>query len=223
MKKLAVAAVAGLAMLATGTEFVRAEDGGKGSVSARPLILWETREVGFAASTAVERQLLRRLQYSKIITEYANEYDVPVELAHAVVQVESNFRPTVRGAAGEVGLMQIKPATARLMGYKGSVKGLYDPETNIRYGMKYLAGAHERGGGKVCGTILKYNAGHGAKRMNPVSRRYCKRVEAILAKNKRSEPLPTFEVIALNYPPPPPFVAFETVALTYPATAPLIF
>ncbi len=46
--------------------------------------------------------------------------------------------------------------------------------------MKYLAGAHELGGGKVCGTILKYNAGHGAKRMNPVSKRYCNRVQAVI-------------------------------------------
>lgn len=118
--------------------------------------------------------------YSKIIDKYAKVYGVPVELAHAVVQVESNFNAKARGRAGEVGLMQIKPATARMMGYKGSVKDLYDPETNIEFGMKYLGAAHELGGGKTCGTILKYNAGHGAKRMNPVSKRYCGKVMAIL-------------------------------------------
>jgi soluble lytic murein transglycosylase-like protein len=99
------------------------------------------------------------------------------------VQIESNFRPTVKGKAGEIGLMQVKPATARLMGYEGPDYGLYDPETNIRYGMKYLAGAHERGGGKICGTILKYNAGHSAKRMNPVSKRYCDKVQNVIARN----------------------------------------
>ena len=82
---------------------------------------------------------------------------------------------------GEVGLMQIKPSTARLMGYTGSVSDLFDPETNIKYGMKYLAKAHRLGGGTTCGTILKYNAGHGAKRMNPVSRDYCKKVKRQLA------------------------------------------
>ncbi|CAD7023709.1 lytic transglycosylase [Pseudorhizobium endolithicum] len=119
--------------------------------------------------------------YSKIIVKYAEEYGVPVDLAHAVVKIESNFDPKARGSAGEVGLMQIKPATARMMGYKGSVKNLYDPETNIQFGMKYLAAAHELGGGKTCGTILKYNAGHGAKRMNPISKRYCGKVQALLA------------------------------------------
>ena len=73
--------------------------------------------------------------------------------------------------------MQIKPATARMMGYSGSAKGLYDPETNIRYGMKYLAKAHQLGGGDTCGTILRYNAGHGAKRMNKISAAYCAKVK----------------------------------------------
>ncbi len=77
--------------------------------------------------------------------------------------------------------MQIKPATARMLGYSGSVKGLYDPETNIKYGMKYLAMAHELGGGTTCGTILKYNAGHTAKRMNPVSAAYCSKVKVQMA------------------------------------------
>ncbi len=115
--------------------------------------------------------------YGAIIARYASAYGVPVSLAHAVIRVESNYRPGARGSAGEVGLMQIKPATARGMGYSGSVKALYNPETNIKYGMKYLGMAHKLGGGTTCGTILKYNAGHGAKRMNPISAAYCSKVK----------------------------------------------
>lgn len=122
-------------------------------------------------------------KYDKMIRASARKHGVPVELAHAVVQVESNYNPKARGSAGEVGLMQIKPATARGVGYKGSTKGLYDPKTNLEFGMKYLAGAHERAGGDLCGTILRYNAGHYAKRMNPVSKRYCSKVKQILASN----------------------------------------
>ena len=118
--------------------------------------------------------------YSSLIQTYAKSYGVPVDLAHAVVRVESNFNPKARGSAGEIGLMQIKPATARMMGYRGSAKGLYDPETNIKFGMKYLAMAHDLSGGTTCGTILKYNAGHGAKRMNPVSKRYCGKVKSYI-------------------------------------------
>ncbi|UDF28878.1 UNVERIFIED_ORG: lytic transglycosylase domain-containing protein [Roseateles sp. XES5] len=123
---------------------------------------------------------LKTASYSGMIQSYAKAYGVPVDLAHAVVRVESNFNPRARGSAGEIGLMQIKPATARMMGYRGSSKGLYDPETNIKFGMKYLAMAHELGGGTTCGTILKYNAGHGAKRMNPVSKRYCGKVQSYI-------------------------------------------
>ena len=119
---------------------------------------------------------VKTASYSSLIQTYAKTYGVPVDLAHAVVRVESNFNPKARGSAGEIGLMQIKPATARMMGYRGGAKGLYDPETNIKFGMKYLAMAHDLGGGTTCGTILKYNAGHGAKRMNPVSKRYCGKV-----------------------------------------------
>ncbi len=82
--------------------------------------------------------------------------------------------------------MQIKPSTARLMGYAGSVSDLFDPETNIKYGMKYLAQAQELGDGTICGTILKYNGGHGASRMNQVSLDYCRKVERHLASAKQS-------------------------------------
>ena len=114
------------------------------------------------------------------VTRHAEASGVPVKLAHAVVRVESNYRASARGAAGEIGLMQVKLSTARLMGYRGSARGLYDPDTNLKYGMMYLAKAHQLGGGSVCGTILKYNAGHGAKRMNPVSQRYCSKVKGYM-------------------------------------------
>jgi len=119
--------------------------------------------------------------FARLIRKAAAKHGVPVNIAKAVVEVESNFNPRARGSAGEVGLMQIKPATARGIGYRGSTRALYDPETNLEWGMKYLAGAHKRAGGDLCGTILRYNAGHYAKRMNPISRRYCTKVKRIMA------------------------------------------
>ncbi|WP_417714929.1 lytic transglycosylase domain-containing protein [Roseibium sp. SCP14] len=135
-----------------------------------------TKQTAKAKSTPSSKQ-----DYAKLIRKAAAKHGVPVKIAKAVVEVESNFNPSARGRAGEVGLMQIKPATARGIGYRGSTKGLYDPETNLEWGMKYLAGAHKRAGGDLCGTILRYNAGHYAKRMNPISRRYCTKVKRILA------------------------------------------
>lgn len=129
----------------------------------------ETRVSGYAANP-----------YGSLISSYAERLGVAEALAHAVVQVESNYKADATGAAGEIGLMQLKLSTARMMGYTGSAKNLYDPETNIRYGMKYLAKAQELGDGSTCGTILKYNAGHGARSMNPISARYCSKVTALL-------------------------------------------
>ncbi len=121
-----------------------------------------------------------RQEIGHMIDRSARAAGVPVSLAHAVVHVESNYNPRVQGAAGEIGLMQIKPATARGMGFSGPASALYDPATNLRWGMAYLAGAHDLAGGDVCGTILRYNAGHGARRMNPISARYCRKVQTFL-------------------------------------------
>ncbi|MCY1705563.1 transglycosylase SLT domain-containing protein [Pannonibacter sp. SL95] len=122
-----------------------------------------------------------RVRFEDLIEDAAAKHGVPLALAHAVIRVESNYNPGARGSAGEVGLMQIKPATARGLGYRGSVRALYDPATNLEWGMRYLAAAHKLASGDTCGTILRYNAGHFAKRMNPTSKRYCGKVKVILA------------------------------------------
>ncbi|PSM18046.1 lytic transglycosylase [Nitratireductor sp. StC3] len=154
--------------------FARSSD--KVKARRKPAEASQTAKVGKTAKT-VKATKGGKGGYHGIIARYASSYGVPVSLARAVVRVESNFRANARGKAGEIGLMQIKPATARMMGYRGSTKGLFNPETNIKYGMKYLAKAHKLGGGSTCGTILKYNAGHGAKRMNRISAAYCSKVK----------------------------------------------
>lgn len=116
-----------------------------------------------------------------LIRKHAIEKGVPVEFAEAVVMVESNFNPKARSPAGAVGLMQIIPSTARGLGYRGSTAGLYDLETNIHWGMTYLAGAYDRAGGDTCGAVLRYNAGHFATRMTRGVRAYCAKVNRYVA------------------------------------------
>ncbi len=199
MKKLmfvAVACAAGLTSFASNSVASSLSDGQSSTVSYLqemfPTKKAETTEA--SASPDIDETTTASIarakvsagagsQYSQIIARHAQQHGIPVALANAVVRIESNFRPNARGRAGEVGLMQIKPATARMMGYSGSAKGLYDPETNIRYGMKYLAMAHQLGGGDTCGTILRYNAGHAAKRMNKISAAYCAKVKRHMGGN----------------------------------------
>ncbi|WP_274628332.1 lytic transglycosylase domain-containing protein [Arvimicrobium flavum] len=139
----------------------------------------KTASIGKKAANTTRSSASGR-PFASIVAKYAATYGVPADLAHAVIHVESSGRPNARGSAGEIGLMQIKPATARMMGYSGSASGLFHPETNIKFGMKYLSKAHELGGGTTCGTILKYNAGHAAKRMNKISSAYCAKVQRLL-------------------------------------------
>lgn len=122
--------------------------------------------------------------FDALINKVAKENKVPVNLVHAVIHTESNYNVNAHGAAGEVGLMQLMPITARGLGFKSPLTELYKPETNLKYGVKYLAKALKYGGGDTCKTILKYNAGANAKKMNPVSQRYCTHVRTYLASLK---------------------------------------
>jgi soluble lytic murein transglycosylase-like protein len=89
---------------------------------------------------------------------------VPVGLALAIAKSESNFRCSAVGRGGERGVMQIKPRTARGIGYRGSPSGLNNCRVGIRYGMIYLRMAHRSAKGNVYRTALLYNAGLGSKR-----------------------------------------------------------
>ena len=118
----------------------------------------------------------------ELVEQHAEANDVPPALAQALVQVESSHNPKATGRNGEIGLLQIKPKTARAMGYKGSAQALYDPETNLAWGMKYLGKAHDLSGGDVCGTLLRYNAGLDAKRKSAASNKFCRKVKSVMAK-----------------------------------------
>ena len=124
----------------------------------------------------------RAILYNSTIRKHAKLNGIDYELARAIIYTESSFRVNALGRHGEIGLIQIKPSTARGMGYRGTRNQLYLPENNIKYGMKYLKKAQDRGNGTVCGMILKYNAGLYAKRMNPISARYCQKVKRLMRK-----------------------------------------
>ncbi|MCK0208017.1 transglycosylase SLT domain-containing protein [Starkeya koreensis] len=118
-----------------------------------------------------------------LVDREARANGVPVALARAVVRIESNWNTRLTGRAGEVGLMQIKHQTARGVGYIGSRAALYEPANNIRYGMRYLAGAYRLAGGDTCGTVMRYQGGHGATRMSSAARSYCSKARTIMASN----------------------------------------
>jgi soluble lytic murein transglycosylase-like protein len=100
-----------------------------------------------------------------LIAKYARHYDIPEELVRRVVKRESNFNPRAYNR-GHWGLMQIKHATARGMGYRGPAQGLFDAETNLIYAVKYLRGAYlvSRGDQRMADRLYQSGYYYHAKR-----------------------------------------------------------
>jgi hypothetical protein len=89
----------------------------------------------------------------------ASTAGVPLSLVQRVIARESGGNP---GAvhAGNYGLMQIRLGTARAMGYSGSAAGLLDPQTNMTYAVRYLAGAYRAAGGDENRAVALYARGY---------------------------------------------------------------
>jgi soluble lytic murein transglycosylase-like protein len=133
------------------------------------------------AEASTGERAARIQHYRAIARTEAEKLGLPPAMADAVMRVESNYNPAARGKDGEYGLMQIMPPTARLLGLNGPIETLAEPATNIRLGVRYLAGAWRLGKGDICTAAMKYRAGHGESRFSVLSVRYCERVRQHLA------------------------------------------
>lgn len=86
----------------------------------------------------------RENDFDDLIAAAANSYGVPVWVIKATAAKESSFDPTAYDGSSR-GLMMIEEATARGLGYTGTIGddttrtgGLYDPTIAIRFGVKDL-------------------------------------------------------------------------------------
>lgn len=90
---------------------------------------------------SIERSNYPR-QYKEFVEKYAYEYGVPEYVIYSVIKVESGFDSGAVSDAGAVGLMQMMPDTftwlTSLRTENLDSAMLYDPETNIDYGVYYL-------------------------------------------------------------------------------------
>ena len=107
-----------------------------------------------------EIALAQRAQYDALVASHAAANGVPEVLVHRVIVRESRYQPHLVGRGGTIGLMQIKLATARGLGYSGDAAGLRDPETNLTYGVKYLAGAYRAANGDHNRAVHYYASGY---------------------------------------------------------------
>ncbi len=90
-----------------------------------------------------------------------------VELLQALIAAESGFNVTAISPKGALGLMQLMPATAQRYGVHGDKKltqqqKLFDPQTNIHAGSRYLRDLLNMFHGKLDLALAAYNAGEGA-------------------------------------------------------------
>jgi soluble lytic murein transglycosylase-like protein len=124
--------------------------------------------------------VVRATALKPLIARHALENGLPYELADAIIRLESRYNAGARNGPN-VGLTQINVRTAQSLGYQGAAAGLLDAETNLRYGLKYLAQAYKLARGDTCGTILRYQFGHRTQAMTGASRTYCAKVKVITA------------------------------------------
>lgn len=108
------------------------------------------------------------------VKTHARLNGVNPSFALAIAKQESGLRCHVV-SGGAYGVMQIKPRTARGVGYKGTPKGLLDCTTNIKYGMIYLKQAIVRARGNLCVAAGLYNRGLYSKPRSSSS--YCSSVK----------------------------------------------
>ena len=101
-----------------------------------------------------------RAQYESMVASHARANNLPEALVHRVIVRESKYHPGLVGRGGTIGLMQIKLPTARGLGYSGDAAGLRDPDTNLAWGIKYLAGAYRAANGDHGRAVRYYASGY---------------------------------------------------------------
>lgn len=98
--------------------------------------------------------------YGESIAATAMRHGLDPALVQAVMEAESGYDPLAVSAKGAVGLMQILPETAALMGLPEPA----DPASSLEAGCRYLAALQDIFGGDVELALAAYNAGPGAVR-----------------------------------------------------------
>lgn len=118
-------------------------------------------------------------EFTPIIDRIAARYQLDRDLVHAVVYVESSYDPKAKSSSGCIGLMQLKPSTARRYG----VDNAWPPVDNIRAGTLYLRYLIKLFDGDLKLALAGYNAGENAVLRNnrkipnyPETQRYVKKV-----------------------------------------------
>jgi len=111
------------------------------------------------AASAASREAPGAERFTPSIQRLARAHGVPERLIRRVIMRESRYAPHLANR-GHYGLMQIKLATAKGMGYSGGATGLLDGETNLTYAVPYLANAYAAAGRNEDRAVALYAGGY---------------------------------------------------------------
>ncbi|MFQ5889457.1 MAG: transglycosylase SLT domain-containing protein [Gemmatimonadota bacterium] len=124
-----------------------------------------------------EKALLAlQVERFEAVHRYSARYGIPADLAASVydialaeglapdtafrlVEIESSFRQRAVSEAGAIGYTQIKPSTARSLDPSVTERDLFERETNLRLGFRYLRQLLEQFDGDMRLALLAYNRG----------------------------------------------------------------
>jgi len=127
-----------------------------------------------------------RSAYYALIDAVAQAYGQDAALMRAIVQVESGFDPNAVSPKGAIGLMQVLPSTAALLGLAQPRQTLFEPESNLRVGAQYLRSLLVQFAGDAELAVAAYNAGPAAVTRSgyaippfPETREYVRNVMAL--------------------------------------------
>jgi soluble lytic murein transglycosylase-like protein len=94
----------------------------------------------------------------RLVKEISLEHGLDPKLVDSLVRVESAYNPKAVSHRGAMGLMQLMPQTAKRL----RVANPFDPESNIRGGVREFARLIERYSGNLQLALAAYNAGENA-------------------------------------------------------------
>lgn len=95
------------------------------------------------------------------IHKAASTEGIPSRLAFGLVRTESEFKRTAVSPVGAVGLTQVMPSTAKWFRKGTTRQDLFDSQTNLHIGFKYLHQLIDKYDGDVRLALTAYNRGPG--------------------------------------------------------------
>lgn len=126
---------------------------------------WHGKAVFLSNTEDLNNQLLLRfpLAYNGLVSAHSSHYRIPQEFVYAIIRQESGFRDDVVSSAGARGLMQLMPATARMVARSAKIpysdqRQLFISQKNINIGVAYLGSLAKRYKHPVL-MAAAYNAG----------------------------------------------------------------